>query len=515
MKKIIVLLIAIHTILLANTPNERDILASSPMDTQKPTNGKGVFPSTYEKAFEWFKSAELGNDAAQYEISQMYRHGEYVKENRKKSFEWLLKSAKQGNDDATYSLGLMYKNGEGIQQDYEQAFKWFMESAAEGNKYAQMEIGDMYYFGQGATKNYKKAFEWSMKSAQQGNARAQHAIGGMYFYGRGVKKDYKKAFEWFMKSARNDYVDVQPIIGYMYDNDYGVKKDYKKAFEWFMKSARNGLSVGQYNVGIMYANGRGVKKNYISAHAWYNLASSNGYDASEAIGKIEPKMTKDQIAIAQEYNPLEGQKRSKVQDSTGTGFFVSKSKVLTNHHVISSCKDIELIRKEYTSIAKVIAKDANNDLAILEADTANSNSLKFGTGKGVRIGNEIVVLGYPLGDVLGTGIKLTTGSISSLTGLADDTSRLQMSAPVQPGNSGGPMLDTSGNIVGVVYARVEKSISGRLTQTANLAIKANVAQKFLDSYNVDYAVEPSHDVKDLADIEDEARESIAKVICHH
>ncbi len=373
----------------------------------------------------------------------------------------------------------MYKNGKGIQQDYKKAFKWLMKSAVEGNKDAQLEIGDMYYFGQWATKNYKKSFKWSMKSAKQGNARAQHAMGGMYFYGRGVKKDYKKAFEWFMKSARN------------------------------------GLPVGQYNVGIMYANGRGVKKNYINTYAWYSLASSNGYDASEAIVGIEPKMTKNQIAMAQEYNPLESKKKTKVQDSIGTGFFVSKSKVLTNNHVISSCKDIELIRKGYTSIAKIIAKDANNDLAILEADTSNSNSLKFRTGKGVRIGNEIVVLSYSLGDVLGTSIELTTGNISSLIGLADDTTELQMTAPVQPGNSGGPLLDTNGNIVGVVYARVEKSISGRLIQNANLAIKANAAQMFLDINNVDYAVESSNNVKDLADIADEAKESVIRVICHH
>ncbi len=123
-------------------------------------------------------------------------------------------------------------------------------------------------------------------------------------------------------------------------------------------------------------------------------------------------------------------------------------------------------------------------------------------------------MGYPLGDLLGTGIKLTTGNISSLTGLADDTTRLQMSAPVQPGNSGGPLLDTSGNIVGVVYARVEKSLSGRLTQNVNLAIKANVAQIFLDINNVNYMVEPSSDVKDLADIADEAKASVVKVICH-
>ena len=467
MKKLIVLLITLHTILLASTLNE-------PKYKYQPgLADKDLNPSN----------------------------------------NYTVESTKESNDDAAYSLGLMYKNGKGTQQDYKQSFKWLMESAVEGNRDAQLEIGDMYYFGQWVTKNYEQAFKWSMKSAKQGNARAQHAIGGMYFYGRGVKKDYKKAFEWFIKSSRNDYVDVQPIIGYMYDNGYGVKKDYQKAFEWFMKSAGNCLPVGQYNVGVMYANGRGVKKNYINAYAWYSLASSNGYDASEAIEKIETKMSKNQIAMAQEYHPFESKEKSKVRDSVGTGLFVSSSRVLTNHHVISSCKDIELMRKGYASIAKVIAKDANSDLAILEVDRANSSSLKFGTDKGVRIGDKIAVLGYPL-DV-GASIQLATGNISALTDLAEDTTRLQMSAPVQPGNSGGPLLDTNGHIVGVVYAMVEKSISGRLTQSVNLAIKANVAQMFLDSNNVDYTVESSGNAKDLVDIADEARGSVVKIICHH
>jgi len=427
----------------------------------------------------------------------------------------LLSNTPIDDGKGAYILGLMYKNGQGVQQDYKKAFKWFMESAKKGNSEAQLEIGDMYYFGQWVAKDYKKSFMWSMKSAKQGNPRAQHAIGGMYFYGRGVKKDYKKAFEWFMKSSKNDYIDVRPIIGYMYDNGYGVKKDYKKAFEWFLKSAENGLPVGQYNVGVMYANGRGVKKNYIAAYAWFSLASSNGYDASEAIGKLKSKMSQEQIAIAREYDPVKHNSKSKIQDTAGTGFFISNSRVLTAYHVVGSCRNIELFRRGYTSIAKVIAKDANSDLAILEPDRENSNALKFRAGKSIRIGDKIVVLGYPLGNGTGTSMQLTTGSISALAGLAGDDLRLQMSAPVRPGNSGGPMLDAGGNIVGVVYAMVEKSISGRLTQNANLAIKANVAQLFLDANNVDYEAGSSSHVKDLAVIAEEARESVVKVICHH
>ena len=474
MKKILLLLIALHTILLASTPNECDILAADPSDPNKPTNVKGV--------------SYLDIDSA-------------------KAIKACLKAIKDFPNEPRYKFQLSR-----ALKDSGKAFDYLSESANQGYPIAQFNFGFEYY-----RMNIKleEGFKWFMKSAEQGYDVAQYQIADMYMDGNMVEKSYKKAFEWYLKSAEQGNEWSQRQIGVMYENGDGVIKSYKKAFKWYLKAAKQGDKWAQLYLGLMYENGNGVKKNYIRAYAWFNLASSNGLSyASKTITELETKMTKLQIAIAQEYNPLDNKKKSKAQDTIGTGFFVSSSKVLTNNHVINSCKSIELVRKGYTSIAKIIAKDVNNDLAILEADTVNSNALKFRTGKGIRIGNEIVVLGYPLGDVLGTSVKLTTGNVSSLNGLVDDTTRLQMSAPVQPGNSGGPLLDTSGNIVGVVYARLEKSLSGRLTQNVNLAIKANVAKMFLDSNNVDYAVEPSNNVKDLADIADEAKESIVKIICH-
>lgn len=133
--------------------------------------------------------------------------------------------------------------------------------------------------------------------------------------------------------------------------------------------------------------------------------------------------------------------------------------------------------------------------------------MNFRDGKGIRIGEDIIVIGYPLGYLLGSGIKLTTGNVSALTGLINDTTRMQLTAPIQPG-SGGALLDTSGNVVGVVVAQLKKG------QNVNLAIKSNVAQMFLDINNVDYDVAMSKDKKDVADIADETKESIVQVVCY-
>ena len=195
-------------------------------------------------------------------------------------------------------------------------------------------------------------------------------------------------------------------------------------------------------------------------------------------------------------------------DTTGTGFFINDTYLLTNNHVVNNCTKIDLVRNGYKSNALLTAYDKINDLAILQAEKKVTHSLKFRAGKGIRIGEDIIVIGYPLGDLLGRGIKLTTGNISALTGLRNNTTKLQLTAPAQAGNSGGPLLDKSGNIVGIIVARLKAG------QNVNLAIKSNVAQMFLDINDIDYQVDIQHIKKETADIADESKSTIVQVVCH-
>lgn len=244
--------------------------------------------------------------------------------------------------------------------------------------------------------------------------------------------------------------------------------------------------------------------------------------ALSIINKLESKMTPQQIAIAQNYDPMKDSKDAKQitkkdnssLKSVGTGFFVNSSNLLTNNHVVKKCKSIELVSSGYRTNAKILALDPRNDLAILTATKPNNNSLLFRAGKGMRIGNEVIVLGYPLGELLGSGIKLTTGDISSMTGIVNDVTAMQITAPVQPGNSGGSLLDKSGNVVGVIYSRVEKSLSGRLIQNVNLVIKSNVVQMFLDTNSIDYNTAISENKKDVADIANTVQDGIVQVVCY-
>ncbi len=493
--------------------------------------GKGV-KKDIKTALSWYiKSADLNNSSALVHIGDMYYEGKDVKQNYNKALAWYIKAAenntlryKDGNSNAQVKIADMYYDGIGVEKDYKQAFKWFMRAAKQGYIYAQASIGYMYANGEWATKNYNKALNWYMKAAERGNIDAQIVVSNMFLNGQGTKKSYKKAFKWCMKAAEQGSAQAQGTIGFMYHKGWGVGKNNRKSFQWFMKAAMQGYEKAQTIVGSSYYEGDGVKKNYIKAYAWLNLAMSKDIEektrkqAKSVFNVLEIVMTPEQIEIAQNYDPLkknkeiESQPASKntksLQRYTGTGFFVDKSTVLTNHHVVKNCKSIELIRSGYTSAAKIKAKDSVNDLVILEADKTNNSSLKFRAGKGIRIGDNIIVIGYPLGELLGSGIKVTTGNVSALTGLINDTTSMQLTAPVQPGNSGGALLDSSGNVVGVIVARLKKE------QNVNLAIKANVAQMFLDINSVDYGVSMSKDKKDVADIADEVKGSIVQVVCY-
>lgn len=146
---------------------------------------------------------------------------------------------------------------------------------------------------------------------------------------------------------------------------------------------------------------------------------------------------------------------------SGSGFALNNGYICTNYHVIDGAKNIEIhgVQGDFTTSysAKVVASDKFNDLAILKVDDVEFKG--FGTvpynvkTSMADVGEEVFVLGYPLTTTMGDEIKLTTGVVSSRTGYQGDVSLYQISAPIQPGNSGGPLFDSQGNLIGVVSAK--------------------------------------------------------------
>ena len=134
--------------------------------------------------------------------------------------------------------------------------------------------------------------------------------------------------------------------------------------------------------------------------------------------------------------------------------------------------------------ADVLAEDRENDVAVLYAEASAPDYLGFAPAGSARAGDYVFTLGHPVTDLLGAEPKFTDGSISSLSGIRGDRSLLQVSVPIQPGNSGGPLINTDGNVVGVISAtatsRAFELATGTLPQNVNWAVKSEYATGLID-----------------------------------
>lgn len=172
----------------------------------------------------------------------------------------------------------------------------------------------------------------------------------------------------------------------------------------------------------------------------------------------------------------------------GTGFFVSDNGyIATNYHVVEGAKAIQVTftrnNKAESYPAKVVISDKENDLAILKIDSISVDAIPYALLTRIKdTGSEVFTLGYPIADVMGTEVKFTDGKISSKSGIQGDVRVYQITVPIQPGNSGGPLFDMIGNVVGITSSGLNK--------------------KYFQSENVNYAVKSSY-LKTLIDSSDE------------
>lgn len=169
---------------------------------------------------------------------------------------------------------------------------------------------------------------------------------------------------------------------------------------------------------------------------------------------------------------------------SGTGFVVSATgDVLTNAHVVEGCTRITIDSIPMT----LVASDTTFDLALLRSTGLAGQPFASFSANPAMLNSDVTVVGYPLAGLLG-GLNVTRGSVTSLKGMSGDTTTMQISAPVQPGNSGGPVLNANGHIVGVVVSKLDAQIVqnaiGDIPQNVNFAIRGEIAKLFLVQNNV-------------------------------
>lgn len=211
------------------------------------------------------------------------------------------------------------------------------------------------------------------------------------------------------------------------------------------------------------------------------------------------------------------QRRENDKVSTGTGFFVSQDgHLVSNAHVVKGCvrAQVRYGLSEFHE-ASIVARDSANDLAIIKTDI-RPQAVAAVRG-GVRVGENVAAYGYPLSGLLSSGGNFTVGNVSALSGMRDDTRFIQISAAVQPGNSGGPVLDQSGNVVGVVVSKLDviklAELTSDVAQNVNFAIKSNVLASFLDSTGIAYATTAATTALAAPDLAERGKQISALIRC--
>ena len=313
--------------------------------------------------------------------------------------------------------------------------------------------------------------------AQQTNLSLMSRIGNLTWMAE--TGDVKSQFELSAAYVRGD----------------GVSVNKTEALKWCRRAAEQGYAAAEYILGIAYSDGDGVPQDYIKAYKWFYLAAAQDFaPAIPRRDKLAASMLASQIADARELvRDFIPSKEARAHSSnsldnpfaTGTGFFITgDGYLISNHHVVKDAAKVRLVTSAGLIDAKVVQVDAANDLALLKAD-GKFSPLPVAASRTVKLGATVATVGFPSTGLQGFSPKLAKGEIGSLAGSQDDPRYFQISVPVQPGNSGGALVDARGNVVGIVAAKLSAKAAldatGALPENVNYAVKSSLLLSFLES----------------------------------
>jgi uncharacterized protein len=405
-------------------------------------------------------------------------------------------------------MGLLFAEGKGVKADAAAAARWFRLAAEQDHGVAALNLAYAYEHGDGVPKDREQAKFWARKAASQGLPRAQFLLGMLLLE---TEKNAAESVKLFRAAAAHGFAPAQWALGESYELGQGVRHNERSAAKWYEAAAQQGLGAAAGRLAALYESGRGVEVDLEEAYFWYKIAlrdpkNPNQKKDQAGLTRVQAQLSKGQVAAAEkaarEWHPETAEAAPPRRKSkrggegepdrgligTGTGFFVSTAgHLLTNHHVAAECREVHVTEGDKSTPAKLIASDAARDLALLQV-AHPSPAATFRGSDPVRPGESVVVVGFPLSGLLTSEPIVTAGIINALAGPRDDRRRLQMSAPIQPGNSGSPLFDGSGRIIGVAVGTLNTiklaRATGAIPENINFAIKGEEAQAFLQSHGV-------------------------------
>jgi len=304
---------------------------------------------------------------------------------------------------------------------------------------------------------------------------------------------YEGFWKHGLKHGKGVYTD---IVGITYDGEFveGKREGYG------VYTSKNGdVYVGNWKKYLKHGEGTYTSwdgKKFIGE--WKNDRPFNGKGTYNSVSgewingtlKNKNKVVKEHKYIAEKKpeNKRNFDNSQLIAASSGTGFIVSSNgHIITNHHVIKGCNKVKARKSGIDYVATVISTDEVNDLALLKV-ALNSKTVFPLSKNNAFLMQDIFVAGYPFGRSISSSVKITRGIVSALSGIGNNYSNIQIDAALQPGNSGGPIIDDKGNAVGVAVAKLslENAVKtwGVVPEGTNFGIKSSVVRNFMESNNV-------------------------------
>jgi S1-C subfamily serine protease len=482
-------------------------------------------------ALEWFrKAAENGFAPSQLELAtRLYRSAQVAKA------DWLDVIEHQPweqDADSRQNAARLEAQAAQIRADAE---KWLRKAAEQGLVKAQFELAER--LGTDAMIAAYTPGELSRRDDSVAD-RIRHGLINIYnAFGLYRPPDAALEFEsleWCRKAAEHGHLTAQQNLGVY----YSVHKIHAEAAKWYKMAADQGDRGSALELAQRYRDGNGVPKDEavadklalqaveganpqfsdwfllrvgdyyrfsgdpVEAYKWFNIVAVKGKDSAGEFRRdfVARQMTPAQVDEGQRRSAAflaaaggsaQADKEIKPWDQlvgvagTGSGFFVTEDGCMcTSYHGVANASRIVVRTKAGGFPAKLLTGDAANDLAILKVE-GKFRAVPVAASRGVQLGEPVFTIGFPNVLIQGFEPKLTRGEVSSLAGIQDDPRYFQISVPVQPGNSGSPLFDSRGNVVGVVAMQMDDTktlkITGSLPQNVNYAVKGSSLFSLLQS----------------------------------
>lgn len=457
---------------------------------------------------------------AWFRVGQCYAQGWGRSVDKTQAADWYRRAAEGGLAVAQTAYALAMQRGDGTERDPRGAASWFGRAASAGDSNAALALARAYEAGLGVARDPIRAAQWMHYAADRRNPAAQVALAQWYLAGTSVERSALYAYAWAQIASDSALrVGDLAIADLLSQRAAAVRRQAagQLSGEQLIEGQRLGRDWRPQALALKLPGGSETAPGATAEPGAAVPGSPAPSQRSPSVGAIPdpPVLASPSPPAAGSGAPAAPPAAARPRPTTGSGFFVSRAgHLVTNEHVVRDCREIRLGDGQ---TAELIAIDRRADLALLKSGPVDQAAVLRSDAR-PRQGEDVVIYGFPLRGVLSSSGQLGAGMVTALTGLRDNPLQIQIDVPVQPGNSGGPLIDAHGEVIGVVVSKLNAlriaQVTGDIPQNVNFAVAAAPLKALISAHSVPL-VESARPAIPLAReaIADAARRYTTAVLC--